>query len=266
MFFKNGEYRLFGILHEPVGTPSGAVWVLCHPFAEEKLWAHRVFVSFARLLAARGAWVLRFDMMGSGDSEGQFSAASVDTMMSDIDCAIRYLKEASGISQGIGLLGLRLGATLAALAAERSPSIGKLVLWEPIIDGGKYMQEMLRINLTTQSAVYKEIRHNREALVRMMREGMTINIDGYELAYRCYDQVSNIKLNEESKRFDGRCMITQVGREGQTLGSDLKAVQQTYKAADLKQVVEEPFWKEIKQWYGAAPNLVVATFEWLEHQ
>jgi len=266
LFFENGGYRLFGVVHQPVDTPSGAGWVFCHPFAEEKLWAQRVYVSFARLLAARGAWVMRFDAMGNGDSEGQFSAASVDTMLSDIDCAIRYLERASGISVSIGLLGLRLGATLAALAAERSPSVGKLVLWEPIIDGGKYMQEMLRINLTTQSAVYKEIRHNREALVRIMREGTTINIDGYELAYQCYDQVSNIKLDEGSKRFDGHCVIIQVGREGQTLRSDLKVLQQTYKAADLKQAVEEPFWKEIKQWYGTAPNLTAATFEWLKHQ
>jgi pimeloyl-ACP methyl ester carboxylesterase len=108
------------------------------------------------------------------------------------------LEGVSGIGRGIGLLGLRFGATLAALAAERSPKVGKLVLWEPIVDGAKYMQEMLRINLTTQSAVYKEIRHNREALVRMMRDGATVNIDGYELAYPCYEQATAVNLKERT--------------------------------------------------------------------
>lgn len=263
MFFENETYRLFGILHQPVGTPSGAAWVFCHPFAEEKLWAQRVYVSFARMLAARGAWVLRFDAMGNGDSEGPFSAASVETMLSDIDCAISLLERSSGIAQDVGLLGLRFGATLAALAAERSPKVGKLVLWEPVVDGGKYMQEMLRINLTTQSAVYKEIRHNREALVRMMREGATVNIDGYELAYPCYEQAAAINLKEGCKRFSGPSLIVQVGKDGQPLHSDLKALQETYPVADLQGVVEEPFWKEIKRWYRAAPNLFEITLAWM---
>ena len=263
LFFENGDYRLFGVVHQPVGTPSGAAWVFCHPFAEEKLWAQRVYVSFARTLAARGAWVLRFDMLGSGDSEGQFSAASVDTMLSDIDCAIRYLEGVSGISVRIGLLGLRFGATLAALAAERSPKVSKLVLWEPIVDGAQYMQEMLRINLTTQSAVYKEIRHNREALVRMMREGITVNIDGYELAYPCYEQATAVDLKEGRKRFAGPCLIVQIGKDGQPVHPDLKTLQETYPVADLQCVVEEPFWKEIKRWYRAAPNLSETTLAWM---
>jgi exosortase A-associated hydrolase 2 len=263
LFFLNGAYRLFGIVHQPVGKPSGAAWVFCHPFAEEKLWSQRVYVSFARLLAARGAWVIRFDAMGNGDSEGQFSAASVDTMLSDIDCAIRYLEGVSGITRDIGLLGLRFGATLAAVAAERSPKVGKLVLWEPIVDGARYMQEMLRINLTTQSAVYKEIRHNREALVRMMRDGNTVNIDGYELAYPCYEQASAINLKEGRKRFTGHCLIVQTGKDGQPIHPDLKALQETYPAGDLKSAVEEPFWKEIKRWYRTAPNLFETTLAWM---
>jgi len=264
LFFENGSYRLFGVVHQPVGTPSGAAWVFCHPFAEEKLWAHRVYVSFARLLASRGAWVLRFDVMGNGDSEGEFSAATVDTMLSDIDCAIRYLEGVSGISQGIGLLGLRFGATLAALAAERSPKVGKLVLWEPTVDGAKYMQEMLRINLTTQSAVYKEIRHNREALVRMMREeGSTVNIDGYELAFPCYAQASAVNLNAAQKRFAGPCLIVQIGREGQVFRQELTALQEAYSVSEIQSAAEEPFWKEIKRWYRVAPKLFDTTLAWM---
>lgn len=263
MFFPNGSYRLFGVLHQPVGTPSGAAWVFCHPFAEEKLWAQRVYVSFARMLAARGDWVLRFDAMGNGDSEGQFSSASMETMLSDIDAAIGLLERSSGIAQRIGLLGLRFGATLASLAAERSSKVGKLVLWEPIVDGGKYMQELLRTNLTTQTAVYKEIRHNREALVRMMREGSRVNIDGYELAYPCYEQVSAVNLNVGRKQFPGSCLIVQIGREGQPLHQDLKALQATYTVSDLQGAVEEPFWKEIKRWYRTAPKLFELTLGWM---
>jgi exosortase A-associated hydrolase 2 len=263
-FFHNGRCRLFGLIHEPVETPSGEAWVFCHPFIEEKLWAHRVYVSFARILAARGAWVLRFDMMGNGDSEGRFSETSVDTMLGDIECAVDQLSRLSGIEKNIGLLGLRLGATLAALTAERRPHIGKLVLWDPIVDGAKYMQELLRINLTTQSAVYKEIRYNRETLVRMMREGSTVNIDGYELAYPCYEQVATINLKESSKQFAGPCLLVQIGKEGQPIQPDLQALHETYRAATVRTTVEEPFWKEIKRWYRMAPNLFKTTVGWMD--
>jgi uncharacterized protein len=263
MFFLNGSYRLFGILHEPVGTPSGAGWVFCHPFAEEKLWAQRVYVSFARMLAARGAWVLRFDAMGNGDSEGQFSEASAETMLSDIGCAINMLERSCGKALNVGLLGLRFGASLAALAAERYPNVDKLVLWEPVVDGGKYMQDLLRVNLTTQTAIYKEIRHKREDLVRMMREGSTVNVDGYEIAYPCYEEASALKLNEGVKQFTGPCLIVQVGRDGQTIRPELKVLQETYSSADIRAAVEEPFWKEIKQWYRTAPNLFQTTLAWM---
>jgi exosortase A-associated hydrolase 2 len=263
MFFENGSYRLFGILHQPVGPPSGTAWVFCHPFAEEKLWAQRVYVSFARILAARGAWVLRFDAMGNGDSEGQFSESSAETMLSDIGCAISVIKRSSQMSLEVGLLGLRFGATLAALAAERYPNVGKLVLWEPIVDGEKYMQELLRVNLTTQMAVYKEIRHKREDLVRLMQNGDTVNVDGYAIAYPCYEQASAVKLHEGRNQFTSPCLIVQVGREGQTIRPELKALHEAYPSADIRLAVEDQFWKEIKRWYRTAPNLFEVTVTWM---
>lgn len=265
MFFDNGPYRLFGVLHEPAEPTAAFGWVFCHPFAEEKLWTHRACVSFARTLASRGHWVLRFDAMGNGDSDGQFSEVSMESMLADIACAVRTLEQLSRIGRGVGLLGMRLGGAAAALAAEKLPSVNKLVLWEPIVDGAKYMQEMLRINLTTQTAVYKEIRHKREDLVRIMQNGATVNIDGYQLGYPCYEQVSAVKLDAAARSFRGRCLIVQLGREGQPFRADLTALQQRYPYADLKLAVEEPFWKEIKQWYGTAPNLTAATLSWLGH-
>ena len=63
-FIPHLEDRLFGMLHEPEGRTSRTPFVFCHPFAEEKLWTQRVYVSFARRLAREGHPVLRFDYRG----------------------------------------------------------------------------------------------------------------------------------------------------------------------------------------------------------
>jgi hypothetical protein len=97
----------------------------------------------------------------------------------------------------------------------------------------------------------------------MMREGATVNIDGYELAYPCYEQATAVDLKERRKRFADPCLIVQIGKDGQPVNPDLKALQGTYPACDLQSAVEEPFWKEIKRWYRVAPNLSETTFAWM---
>ena len=179
-YFDHNGRSLFGILHQPA-QPSGLpAFVFCHAFAEEKLWTHRVFVTFARRLAAEGHPVLRFDYMGNGDSDGTFSESSLETGKSDVIRAIEQVRQKTG-AKAVSLMGLRFGGTVASLVAEEVPDLRHLILWAPIVDGGRYMQELLRINLTTQMAVYKEIRQDRAQLVEAMQGGESVNVDGYEI-------------------------------------------------------------------------------------
>ena len=135
-YFPNGQRSLFGIFHAPGTSIAQSAFVFCHPFGEEKLWTHRVFVSFARQLAADGHPVLRFDYTGNGDSDGSFSETSVRTAIADVDAAVSHMRTVRGVTQ-INLLGLRFGATVAALAAEELSAIDRLVLWAPIVDGSR---------------------------------------------------------------------------------------------------------------------------------
>src|SRR5215213_8214975 len=93
LFFTNRDTnRLFGVLHKPdqTGTSVDTAVVFCAPLFEEKLWAHRVGVNFARFLALRGVAVLRFDYCGDGESEGRFEQASVSSRIQDIHDALRF--------------------------------------------------------------------------------------------------------------------------------------------------------------------------------
>ena len=261
LFFAGPAYRLFGVLHLPEGEPRGA-FVFCHPFAEEKLWAHRVFVSFARQLAAAGFAALRFDYMGNGDSEGRFEHSSLSTARADVRSAIEHLRGVTGVRH-VSLLGLRLGGTIASLVAEESDAVDRLVMWAPIVDGNRYVQDLLRINLTTQMAVYKEIRYDRDALVDQLRSGAMVNVDGYELSRTLYEQLAEVKLSTGTKRFSGPCLITQVDRQPGRSSAELVQLSGAYPGSALASVQEEPFWKEIGPWYSNAPALSAATLEWL---
>jgi exosortase A-associated hydrolase 2 len=262
-FFGDDGRELFGVLHEAGRHPAGAPFVFCHPFAEEKLWTHRVFVHFARRLAAGGHPVLRFDFLGKGDSAGEFSGSSVSTMRADVARAVEEVRQRTGAGP-VNLLGLRLGATIASLAAEEVPDIGHLILWAPIVHGDRYMQEMLRINVTTQMAVYREVRHDRVELVERMRLGHTVNLDGYEMAWPLYEEISQVRLSEGVKRHRGRCLIVQIDRQAGRPGPDLQALGAAYADSTLACAQEEPFWKEIARSYQRpAGNLFAVTFGWL---
>lgn len=264
LFLQRDGRHVFAVHHAPVTTSTGEAFVFCHPLAEEKLWAHRVFVGFARELAAAGHHVLRFDMTGNGDSDGDFRECSVSTALADVDAAVEGLRARCGAAR-VTLLGLRFGATLAALAAERRVDVGALILWAPIVDGARYMQELLRVNVATQSAVYREIRHDREQLVALLQTGTTVNVDGYEMALPLFEQTSAIRLDTMPKRHAGPALVVRVDRGSAAPAPDLDALVASYPAGSARRAEEEPFWKEIPRSYlSGAANLTRVTREWLD--
>jgi exosortase A-associated hydrolase 2 len=262
-FFPGNNYQLYGILHEPEYNDNHTGFIFVHPFAEEKLWAHRVLVNFARFLTREGYTVLRFDFMGHGDSEGNFQDSSVETRLSDIKAALQTIKAKAPQIKKFGLLGLRFGATLAALAAEELTDIRKLILWEPILEGDKYMQQILRSNLATQNAVYKKIRYTREQLIQILKEGKTVNFDGYDLSYPFFEQISAINLTLNPPAFHGETLIVQIDRVKKGLNKKLTALKDQYHNAEQILAVEEPFWKETKYFCSQAEDLYHNTYNWL---
>ena len=263
-FFPNGNYRLFGVLHQANAPVRKEGFVFCAPFAEEKLWAHRVLLNFARDLADNGYPVLRFDYMGNGDSEGDFEESSLERMLSDTGCAIRTLREKVSGVESVNLLGLRLGGTIAALAGENGSDMSRLILWEPVVNGSAYMREMLRINLSTQTSVYKKILHNTDALISMMKEGKTVNVDGYEMAWPLYEQIAGIDLLNQKNSFMGKSLLVQISRKEGDISQPFKSLQGRMGNCEAALAVEEPFWKEIKLYYARGESLFRITRGWLE--
>jgi pimeloyl-ACP methyl ester carboxylesterase/acyl carrier protein len=137
LFFPQMSESLFGVYHPPAGREREEGIVLCPPVGHEYMRTHWCLRLLAGELSRLGYHVFRFDYSGTGDSQGAFETARVDEWVRDIGKAIQELKTRSGI-ETISLVGLRLGAAFAALAANEHAT-NRLILWDPVTDGKVYL-------------------------------------------------------------------------------------------------------------------------------
>ena len=258
----NGE-RIFAGLHRPTKPATRAI-VMCHPLGEEKLWAHRVFVSFGRDLAKAGFAVLRFDFRGEGDSDRAFQQTDLETRIQDACLAVDAARTLNPSVTEVTLLGLRLGAGIAAAAAARRGDVARLVLWDPVVDGAAYMQTVLRLNLMYQMAIHRRVIENRDELVTRLARGETVNVEGYEVAEPLFRQVSEFRLQDALQQFTGETLIVQINQGEAPVKPDLVAFRDGNPKCQVVTVREEPFWKEISTFYQRASNLTRATLNGLE--
>ena len=125
--------------HTPVARDTAVL--ICPPLGSEFVRAYRSLRRLAEYLCAAGFVVYRPDYFGTGDSGGSILAD---------DCLERWVTNITTVSKLIAdrhpelkqcWLGLRLGATLAALAAQQV-AVAELVLLAPIVKGRGYVREM----------------------------------------------------------------------------------------------------------------------------
>jgi len=140
--FGDSRAPLFGVYHDPEGTALRDTGVLlCYPVGHEYMRAHRAFRLLGERLSGRGFAVLRFDYFGTGDSAGARGAGDLDRWCEDIRMAGQELRDMSGVRH-VSVVGLRLGASLAARVCSEGLSARKLVLWDPVVSGKAFMKQL----------------------------------------------------------------------------------------------------------------------------
>ena len=142
LFLGDGPERLFGCYHAPQGTAIGGFGVvMCYPVEMEYVYAHRAFRQLARRLSRAGFPVLRFDYYGCGDSGGEFADANIAVWTEDVSVAVEELKARSNLND-VCMVGLGLGGYLALRYAMEIGGVRRVVLWDPVMDGRKYVDEL----------------------------------------------------------------------------------------------------------------------------
>jgi len=265
-YFKNkSEKELFGVIHYPEeGSFKGVL--ICQPIFEEKLHVHRVLVDFSRLLSSAGFTAMRFDYYGDGDSEGEFEEATVKSRLSDINLALDFFKKKTSI-QKVALLGVRFGATLAALSAEEEKEVDALILWAPILKGNDYLHQLLRMNLTHQVVVYKKVLYTREDLIKGVKEGKKINVEGYEISKGLYEQVSEVNLLTQDKSFSGKTLFFQFSQNKAEIDPGLEKLRNLYSKNNFSEILKSsdpPFWGDMKYYPTCTPDLFEKSLNWLK--
>jgi alpha-beta hydrolase superfamily lysophospholipase len=147
LYFGPEGRPLFGWLHRaPERSPLGLV--VCNPFGYEAICAHRVLRHFASAAAAAGVPALRFDYDGTGDSAGHDREPErLAAWVASVGHAVDALRAHAGVD-GVVLLGLRLGALIAALAAARRTDVDSLVAIAPVVTGKTHVRELRALQMT----------------------------------------------------------------------------------------------------------------------
>jgi len=251
-FFANSRgQRLFHALH-----PGDArAWVFCNPFLEEKNDTHSVYVTFARALTRLGPTVLRFDYAGDGDSDARTESVGLPDWVDDVVDAVSFVRRECGAVQ-VGLFGLRLGGTIAAMAASGAGAEA-LLLWQPVVDGGAYLQECLRFNLATQLATGKKVEQDRAALLARLHAGEAVNIRGYEIGARMALPIGTLDLHQILSDVPCPTCVMTIGRGIAPQRARALDGLSTPGGLDVRAVDTNAFWQDAR-WYDPAQRDLVA--------
>lgn len=130
----------------------------------------------SRALASAGYDVLQIDLLGCGDSTGDFSDASWQRWGEDVLAGYRWLRGRS--SAPLILWGLRAGCLLAVAALADIPESADLIFWQPVISGKQHWQQFVRLKMVGEMASGKG-KVIGEQLAQKLAAGLVVEIAGY---------------------------------------------------------------------------------------
>lgn len=152
-----GGHRLYLHHSPPPGTSVRGAVLYVHPWAEEMNKSRRMAALCSRQLAETGLAVLQVDLLGCGDSSGDFGDGSWQAWIDDLEQAANWL-QARHPGAPLWLWGLRVGALLAVALAPRlvqaqsQTAAPNLLLWQPTLQGKTAWQQFLRLKAAAQLA------------------------------------------------------------------------------------------------------------------
>lgn len=170
-----------------------------HPFAEEMNKSRRMAALQSRAFAAAGFAVLQMDLLGCGDSSGDFGDATWAAWVRDVVQGCQWLRtQATATADGavpapLWLWGLRAGCLLAVEAAAQMETPVNLLFWQPPSSGKPLLQQFFRLKMAG-GLLGGQAKGVTEALRQQLAEGRAVEIAGYTLSPELALGLDNAKL------------------------------------------------------------------------
>jgi exosortase A-associated hydrolase 2 len=146
----------------------------------------------ARGLAAAGMWVVLPDLYGTGESEGEFSDGSWSVWKEDLKGIAAALGREGWV--GTALLGVRSGAALGLDAAQEGGwSLQRTVLWQPIVEGSRFMTQFLRMRVA--ASLMDDQRETVAEIKQRLAAGELLEVAGYALSAQLAEDLRRVGLS-----------------------------------------------------------------------
>lgn len=224
VIFECQGQQLIGFIHQADSAATvGVLVVVGGP--QYRVGSHRQFVLLARHLAAQGIPVMRFDVRGMGDSEGeQRSFADLDD---DIAAAVDCLLTSCPELEGVVLWGLCDAASASLFYGYQDSRVKGMVLLNPWVftEHGAaktvlkhyYLQRLLSKDLWIKIFAFKfDYAHSMASLLHLLKQAFAKSETSKSITelVKIDESLSlPIRMRECLKKFKGQVLLILSGRD-----------------------------------------------------
>ena len=251
---------------DPKVFPSKKCVVVCQPFFDEKLYAYRIIEEFFILLRQHGFHTCKFDYFGDGDSYGefqQFNISSCVTNLKDIESLLRKKYEIEDII----LFGVRAGSAIITEYIKKYKDIEKFLFWAPVFNLNDYLFNTLRRVLTFQMATFRKILYDRKQMIEILKNGGTINYNGYIISSKLFLEMDSIQNFEVNFPQNSRVAFLDFQKNLNNKNNELIKIIEKIKNRDINvysQIIQEvSFWEEMKFHKHFIPEAHDFSIKWI---
>lgn len=181
------RFCLFHPAQLEAGTTLRGQLLYVHSFAEEMNKSRRMAALQSRALAQVGFDVLQIDLLGCGDSSGDFGDATWADWVNDVVAGYHWLRarqvvvREQALRVPLWLWGQRAGCLVVAQAARTLSEPCNFLFWAPTPSGRPLLQQFLRVKAAADIASGNP-KAVMEGLRRDLAQGRPVEIAGYLLA------------------------------------------------------------------------------------
>lgn len=205
--------QCLGLMQSPQpGEPPQAAFLMCRPFGQEAVRTAPIYRAVSDRLAREGCAVLSIDYHGCGDSPGDPENQALADWAVDVLAAQSQLR-ADVPGAPLHWFAMGLGANIAALAAlqcDTAPAC--LVLWEPVVDGPRYIARLLDMH---RQELAREMQRSWHTLMTRGGESEPVvpgNVLGFPVGPRLHRdllEVHDLPLREIAQRGTSIVIVVQ---------------------------------------------------------